>query len=105
MKREKKQNSNLDKNVNIEKTIINAKKHIVVTLFVQFILSVITLVFLIIYFFNKNFMSALQISLGLTMLITGYNNYYVYKRKLLTLVYFVLGLLLLALAVITIIGI
>ena len=50
-------------------------------------------------------MFALQISLGLTMLITGVNNLKVYKRKAFTILYFLLGIALLILAVINILGI
>ena len=87
------------------KTKAKLTKNQFILLNIQFILSIITLVLAIVYFFKKNVMFALQISLGLTMLITGFNNLKVYKRKAFTILYFLLGIALLILAVINILGI
>ena len=71
---------------------------------IQFFLSIITFILAIVYFFNKSIIIVLQIVLGLTMFVTGINNIKVYKRKALTVFYFVLGIALLVLAVITMLG-
>ena len=71
----------------------------------QLLFTVLTLFILILFIFNKKYLFLLQISLGFTAIITGYNNYVSFRKKYLTLVYFIIGLLLLALSVITIIGV
>lgn len=72
---------------------------------IQFIFSIITLILAVTYFFQKRVMFALQISLGLTMMITGVNNLKVYKRKSFTVLYFVLGIALFVIAILNIMGI
>jgi hypothetical protein len=74
-------------------------------LVIQFFLSIITLVFVILFLFKKNVLAPLQISLALTLFVMGINNILVYKRKFFTLVYLVIGLALLVLAVLTILGV
>ena len=71
----------------------------------QLLFTVLTLFILILFIINKKYLFLLQISLGFTAIITGYNNYVSFRKKYLTLVYFIIGLLLLALSVITIIGV
>ena len=71
----------------------------------QLLFTVLTLFILILFIINKKYIFLLQISLGFTAIITGYNNYISFRKKYLTLVYFIIGLLLLALSVITIIGV
>ena len=81
------------------------KKPAFILLVVQFILSLVTLALAVTYMFNNNVMVALQISLALTMIVMGINNLLVYKRKIFTFLYFIIGLILLVLAVLTILGI
>lgn len=87
----------------VQKPKLTKKQFILLN--IQFILSIITLILAIVYFFQKRVMFALQISLGLTMLITGVNNLMIYKRKAFTILYFLLGIVLLVLAIINILGI
>ncbi len=72
---------------------------------VQFFLSIITLIFVVLFLFKKNVLACLQISLALTLIVIGINNIIVYKRKILSAVYFLIGAGLITLAVITILGI
>ena len=74
-------------------------------LFAQFFLSIITLAFAITFMFNKNIVAPFQISLALTMFVMGINNLLVYKRKFFTIIYFIIGLALIVLAVLTILGV
>lgn len=87
-----------------EQKIDNKNKKIYL-LVIQFFLSVITLGFVIAFMFNKDLMAYLQISLALTLIVIGINNIVVYKRKLLPVVYFLMGASLIALAVLTILGV
>lgn len=74
-------------------------------LYLQAIFSLITVVLTIVYILNKSITGFLQLSLGLTILIMGYNNYKVYHRKFLTLVYILVGVILITLSVITFLGV
>lgn len=74
-------------------------------LITQFFLSLITLAFAIMFIFNKNIVAPFQISLALTMFVMGINNLLVYKRKFFTIIYFIIGLALIVLAVLTILGV
>ena len=88
-----------------EKTKPKITKNQFIILNIQFIFSIITLVLAVVYFFQKRVMFALQISLGLTMIITGVNNLKVYKRKGFSILYFLLGIVLFVLAVLNILGV
>ncbi len=72
--------------------------------FIQLVFTIVTLVFLIMFIFNKKFLYLLQIALGITTIITGYNHFLTHKKKNISIMYFIIGLVLLILAVITIIG-
>jgi len=63
----------------------------------QFISTIVTLALLIWYGFNNKVLMFLQFFLGLTLIIMGINNYRIYKKKLNTIVYCIIGGLLLAL--------
>ena len=62
-------------------------------LFVQFVLSALLLVFVIIWaFIRSNIIEGLvNLILGLVFLVMGYNNYRVYKRKAFTAIYLIIG--------------
>lgn len=95
---------NKEKEENIDKKLRN--KNIKMTmLVVQFFLSIITLVFVVLFLFKKSVLAGLQISLALTLFVTGINNMITYKRKFFTILYFLLGLVLAVLAVLTILGV
>jgi len=63
-------------------------------LFVQFVLSALLLVFVIIWaFIRSNIIEGLvNLILGLVFLVMGYNNYRVYKRKAFTAIYLIIGI-------------
>lgn len=64
-----------------------------VWLFTQFLLTALLLVFVIIWIFVKsNIVEGLvNLTLGLVFMVMGYNNYKVYKRKMFTAMYLVIG--------------
>lgn len=106
MANKKRSNQNLEKKETVAVEQENNKKNTnMIMLVVQFLLSLVTLVFAIIFIFNRNIIVGLQISLSLTLFATGINNIITYKRKFATILYFILGLALATLAVLTIIGI
>lgn len=58
---------------------------------VQFILCVCLLIFAILTIFYPGFMLACELTAGITLLVIGYNNHCIYKRKSFTLVYTIMG--------------
>ncbi len=71
-------------------------------LFMQFFLSILLLIFCIIWLFVKSNIIAnvINVILGLVFMVMGYNNYKVYKRKAFTLIYIIIGLYFLITAII-----
>ena len=66
-----------------------------IALTTQFVLVILILVFGIVSFFNSTFKSICTLITGLALLVMGYNNHRVYKRKSFTLLYIVIGVLIL----------
>lgn len=93
------------KKKNNKSQVAKKKGNSIFPLYLQAIFSVVTLILLIVFFINKDIIGLLQMSIGITLVITGYNNYRVYKRSFITIAYFFVGLILLALSVISIVGI
>lgn len=93
------------KNKNNKSQVVKKKSNSLFPLYLQAGFTVITLILLIVFFINKDIIGLLQMSIGITLIITGYNNYRVYKRSLITIAYFFVGLILLVLSVISIMGI
>ncbi len=60
---------------------------------IQFVMSIILLILLVITIFNHNFLVFSEIMMGLTLLVMAYNNQTFYKRKNLTIIYIVFGVL------------
>ena len=62
-------------------------------LFIQAILFVLVFIALVISTFIKEFMTVVEIILGLALIVTGINNKLFYKRKYMTLIYILFGIL------------
>ena len=113
-KEEKKKEDNEEKKDNEEQEEVVAKKIPqekkklsqvdLILLNLQLIMSLCTLVVGVMFFFKNNMLFWLQLSLGITMLTMGVNNLKIYKRKSVTIMYFLIGVLLIVLAVLTKIG-
>ena len=71
-------------------------------LFMQFFLSILLLIFCIIWLFVKSNIIAnvINVILGLIFMVLGYNNYKLYKIKAFTLIYIIIGLYFLVTAII-----
>lgn len=73
-------------------------------LFVQAVLAS-SLVFLVIMsLFIKEFIILLEIMIGITLIVTGINNYRRFHRKYLTIIYVIFGILLIAFTLISVIN-
>lgn len=94
------------KKKNNNQQAVKKKENSLFPLYLQAGFSVITLILLIVFFINKDVVGLLQMSIGITLIITGYNNHHVYKRSIITTIAnFFVGLILLVLSVISIMGI
>ena len=59
----------------------------------QMVLTLLVVVFFIIGFFNQKFLIATEICLGLDLFMMAYNNYLIYRRRNMTIIYIVIGVL------------
>ncbi len=71
---------------------------------VQVVLVFCLLVFAVISIFNSEFMPAVTLVTGLTLLVMAYNNYRIYKRKSFTMLYIAIGVIVLIFGVLDLIG-
>ena len=73
-------------------------------LIVQFVLALILVILLIVSAFINNIFVYCEILAGILLIIMGINNHIYFKRKKLTLVYAIVGVLVIASAVLTMIN-
>ena len=59
---------------------------------IQFILTITVIIFGIVTIINPNLLYIFELILGITLLIMGLNNYLIYKRKNLTILYLIIRL-------------
>ena len=71
----------------------------------QVVFTILTVIMLIWYLFDKSAWHFLQIVLGITMLIIGYNNKIVYNRPKFAWVYYITGAILIIFDILMIIGV
>ena len=72
-------------------------------MWVQFILVLLMLVFVIMSLFDSNYMKIVTIITGLALLVMAYNNHEIYKRKKFTLIYSAIGVIVLIMGIINLI--
>ena len=65
----------------------NKEKKSFITLYLQFIMTIVVIVFSILFFVDRKYLGFLELSLGVILVIMGYNNKFFYKRKNTTLLY------------------
>lgn len=70
----------------------------------QILFTVITIICLIWYFFNSKVWYILQIVLGITLIIIGYNNKIIYNRGKFRYVYYVIGVALIVFDILLMLG-
>ncbi len=71
---------------------------------IQFILTIGLIIFGIITIFKTNLLYLFEIFLGITLLVMGFNNYLIYKRRNLTILYLIIGLGSIVLAILKLLG-
>ena len=78
--------------------------HLKILIAIQFILTISVIILGIVTIINPKLIYIFEIVLGITLLIMGLNNYLIYKRKNLTLLYAIIGLGSIILAILKLIG-
>ena len=78
--------------------------HLKILIVIQFILTISVIILGIVTIINPKLIYIFEIVLGITLLIMGLNNYLIYKRKNLTLLYAIIGLCSIILAILKLIG-
>lgn len=71
---------------------------------IQFILTIITVILGVWYLFRPSLLLPFQFLLGIDLLVMAYNNQIIYHRKNATIMYIMIGILLLVLALFKLIG-
>ena len=72
---------------------------------IQLFLTFFTIGLFIWYLFDSSMIYWFQFFLGITLLVMAYNNQIIYRRKLATILYLVIGVVLLALGIIMYLGV
>ena len=81
------------------------KKNFKLTIYLQLVLSIIILVLFVMYLINNKYLSFLELALGFNLLVTGYNNEKVYKRRNLTILYIIFGIVMIVISIIKFLGV
>lgn len=71
----------------------------------QFIFTILVIVFGILYFINGDFNKWFLLSLGLALIIMAYNNHMFYKRANFTILYLVVGVIILIISILNFLGV
>lgn len=80
------------KKKNVVEKLINNEPVDQINVFVQTILLFLLLISVVASIFVAEFSGTLKMLLGLTLLVMGYNNIAIYKRKGFSILYFLIGL-------------
>ena len=86
------------KNTKITKDNINTINALnIVFVDIQIVATILTVILAVLFIFNQKYMKLFEFSLGVNLLIMAFNNYKIYKRSKLTLVYAIVGIIILIL--------
>ena len=85
----------------IEKKVSKYPKYLII---IQLILTLTVIIFGIITLFKNELVYVFELILGITLIVMGINNHLIYKRKNLTILYFLIGLGAFILAILKLIG-
>ena len=75
-----------------------------VLIILQFVLTIGLIIFGIVTIFKTDLLYIFEIFLGATLLVMGLNNFLIYKRKYLTILYIIVGLGSIILAILKLLG-
>lgn len=75
-----------------------------ILIIIQFILTICLIIFGIVTIFKTDLLYIFELLLGATLLVMGLNNFLIYKRKNLTVLYLIIGLGSIVLAILKLLG-
>ena len=81
-----------------------SKNYLKALIILQFFLTIGLIIFGIITIFKTDLLYIFEILLGITLLVMGLNNYLIFKRRNLTIIYLIIGLGSIVLAAIKLLG-
>ena len=81
-----------------------SRNYLKVLIILQFILTIGLIIFGIVTIFKTDLLYIFEIFLGITLLVMGLNNFLIYKRRNLTILYIIIGLGSIVLAVLKLLG-
>ena len=64
---------------------------------IQIVVTILTVILAVVFIFNHSIFKLFQLSLGLNLLVMAFNNYKIYKRSNITIVYALVGVIILLL--------
>ena len=101
----KRSNSKKNINNNKNKGISKINRFNILFVDLQIVFTVLTIICLVWYFFDKRVWHVLQFVLGFTMFIIGYNNKIIYDRPKMSYVYYVIGAILIIFDILLLLGV
>ncbi len=72
---------------------------------IQIMLTVVSVVAFVMYLFNKDMWNILQFCLGFTLLFLAYMNYKVYEKKKHSILYLIVGIMLVVFNILNMVGV
>ena len=101
----KKSTKTVEKNKNENKVVSKINRFNILFVDLQVIFTILTVIVLIWYLFDKSAWHFLQIILGITMIIIGYNNKIIYNRPKFAWVYYITGAVLIVFDILLLLGV
>ena len=105
VKTTKKSTKTVEKNKKDNNGISKINRFNILFVDLQVIFTVLTVIVLIWYLFDKSAWHFLQIILGITMIIIGYNNKIIYNRPKFAWVYYITGVVLIIFDILLLLGV
>ena len=105
VKTTKKSTKTVEKNKKENNGISKINRFNILFVDLQVIFTVLTVIVLIWYLFDKSAWHFLQIILGITMIIIGYNNKIIYNRPKFAWVYYITGAVLIIFDILLLLGV
>ena len=97
MKKEIKNSKKKKNKVNKTNKINTINALNIVFIDIQIVVTIFTIILAILFIFNQKYAKLFEFSLGINLLVMAFNNYKIYKRSRLTLVYGIVGVIILLL--------
>ena len=93
------------KNKNTNKNVSVINKYNILPVMLQFIFTILLIIFGILYFVNGDYNKWFLLFSGLDLMVMGYNNNIIYRRKNFTFLYVVFGVIVLFISLLIFLGV